>query len=392
MLVRIHTRWLLVTIALMLCVLTWPAMAQEGQSSLAMIDLDVRTGPGTRNTVIGQIERETEVMIEARSPGDGWMLIRVDPDGLHGWVIADGLLLSDVDLAVLPTTTALAVLPLAGEEASAELTARISALNDYLGSPTVMPTLTEHAAEIIARGRELGLNPRLFTTVGDCHTDNLNFLRPFGNGDYDLGSYTALQETLDYFMISPRPDVANAFVNRSLAAAPAFSTGAVLDPTWANPTLCQPGETPLACEYRLVQPSIALILLGTKDIHYYTLDDFRTNIELVVEQTLEHGILPVLGTFPIAESYYLYVEALEFNAVLVETALKYEVPLINYWVGLFPLPNHGMHEDGIHILESEDPNSIAFSESDLYRGMVQRNLITLEALELLRQTLLPNAG
>jgi len=385
-------RLLLTAIVLALCAPVWPVIAQEGQSSLAMIDLDVRTGPGMRNTVIGRIVRETGVTIEARSPGDGWMLIRVDQDGLHGWVIADGLLLVDVDLESLPTTTSLAALPSAAEEAGAERAARITALNDYLGSFTVMPTLTEHAAEIIARGWELGLNPRLFTTVGDCHTDHLNFLRPFGAGDYDLGPYAALQETLDYFMISPRPEVANAFVNRSLAAAPAFSAGAVLDPTWANPTLCQPGESPLACEYRLVQPGIALILLGTKDIHYYTLDDFRSNIELIVELTLERGILPVLGTFPIAESYYLYVEALEFNAVLVETAIKYEVPLINYWVGLYPLPNHGMHEDAIHIQEPEDRNFIAFSESDLYVGMTRRNLITLQALDLLRQTLLPGAG
>lgn len=391
MLLRPYTRVLLVILALALSVPLRPTLAQEGQSALAMIDLDVRTGPGMHNTVIATIERETVVTLEARSPGDGWMLIRVNPAGPHGWVIADGLLLVDVDLDSLPTTTALAGISPAGEAAGVD-EARITALNDYLGSPTVMPTITERAAEIIARGRELGLNPRLFTTIGDCHTTYEGFLKPFGLGEYDLGDYASLQETLDYFMISPRPGVANAWINPSLASAPAFSTGAVLEPTWANPEFCEPGETPLACEYRVVRPAMVLILLGTKDIHYYSLDDFRANLELIVEQTIDQGILPVLGTFSIGESYYLYAEALEFNAAIVEMSVAYGLPLINYWAGLFPLPNHGMEDDSIHYQEADNKFYITFSESELYVGMVRRNLITLQALDLLRQTLLPNAG
>jgi len=32
---------------------------------------------------------------------------------------------------------------------------------------------------------------------------------------------------------------------------------AVLAPEWANPAACQPGESPLLCEFRLRKPSVA---------------------------------------------------------------------------------------------------------------------------------------
>jgi hypothetical protein len=36
----------------------------------------------------------------------------------------------------------------------------------------------------------------------------------------------------------------------------------VLDPTWANPAQCRPGETPQECKYRLWPPGFVLISEG----------------------------------------------------------------------------------------------------------------------------------
>lgn len=73
---------------------------------------------------------------------------------------------------------------------------------------------------------------------------------------------------------------------------------ALLDSTWADPQWCLSGETPLACEYRVTRPSIALIMFGINDGAATEPEAYEAYLRLIVTQTLERKIVPVLHTFP----------------------------------------------------------------------------------------------
>ena len=131
----------------------------------------------------------------------------------------------------------------------------------------------------------MGNHDYAFSLVGDSNTDNPAFLAPFDQGSYDLGPYADLQPTIGYFK--------GSFSRHSPAAVGSFSTAKVLDPAYAD-SRCSAGETPLACEYRLQKPSVALILLGTGDQHDWR--NFEARYRKIIEYTLAQGIVPVLMT------------------------------------------------------------------------------------------------
>jgi hypothetical protein len=60
----------------------------------------------------------------------------------------------------------------------------------------------------------------------------------------------------------------DSFSNISIAAGSGCTSAGALDPTWANPAWCEQSESPLACEYRITNPSVALIMFGTNDDRY----------------------------------------------------------------------------------------------------------------------------
>ena len=65
-----------------------------------------------------------------------------------------------------------------------------------------------------------------------------------------LGPYAYLEEALRTF----GPAMADSLVVRK-----GLTSAVVFDSFWADKERCQPGETPLDCEYRLKQPSVAFI-------------------------------------------------------------------------------------------------------------------------------------
>jgi hypothetical protein len=118
-----------------------------------------------------------------------------------------------------------------------------------------VPEINEHAKQIYADGLTRGNNPNTFAKVGDCMTFNPYFLEPIGKGEYDLGEYQDLQTVIDTFSMEDL----NSFARQSQASAGGFNSASVLDSMWANPEFCEAGETPLDCEFRLMQqPSSAM--------------------------------------------------------------------------------------------------------------------------------------
>ena len=64
----------------------------------------------------------------------------------------------------------------------------------------VMPDeVKQRAQEIFDVGQQKGRNPRAFSKVGDSTIENPHFLARFDDGPYDLGIYSYLQPTIDYY-------------------------------------------------------------------------------------------------------------------------------------------------------------------------------------------------
>jgi hypothetical protein len=225
--------------------------------------------------------------------------------------------------------------------------------------------------EIYDRGILLGNNPKAFSKVGDCGSTPAWFLGDFDRGPqfYNLGEHTYLEDVIQEYQ--------GSFDRTSLAAKSGFNASSIFTPLWADREYCQADETPLACEYRLHRPVIALVMLGSNDVWH--LDTFEPRMRQLIEYSIDNGVIPILST---------KADNLEkdesINQTIARLAIEYEVPLINYWRAVQDLPNKGLQEDAVHITWApnrfDDPQAIK-------AGWPVRNLISLQALDALWQVI-----
>jgi hypothetical protein len=248
----------------------------------------------------------------------------------------------------------------------------------------ILPDLTANAGYLRAIHREglkYALNPDVFTKVGDCMTASESFLIPISTRDYALDRYTALQPMIDRFSKVVFRDGLNSFSNPSLAAASGFNAASVLEALWADPKLCGVEETPLACEYRIARPSIAIVLFGTNDLKSLTPSQFDFYLRSVLVQTVNAGIVPIMSTFPNQPG--LIEQSIFFNQITVKIAQDYNLPLINLWLAFDPLPNQGIDpKEPTHMTKPPSGKVASFAEADLQGGHNVHNLLTLQALDL----------
>lgn len=233
-----------------------------------------------------------------------------------------------------------------------------------------------HLKSIYQRGLEMGNNPHRFSKVGDSESWSPRFLHNFEGQGYDLGEFQYLQGALDHFR--------GSFVLVGHVAKPGFNTAAVLDPQWAISEEClrEERETPLACEYRIYKPSIALIMLRTWASQGGPDTQFYYDLCAIVQYSLDHGVIPVLSTLPHQYEPWYPVEPMNESIRLV--AYQYNVPLWDIWETTEMLPNHGVSAGDNHL--SIPPGDIVdhFTEPFLQYGTVRRNL---EALQVLNEIL-----
>ncbi len=245
----------------------------------------------------------------------------------------------------------------------------------------LVPEIGEYALGVYQTGLEQGKNPNAFVKVGDCMTDNPYFLIPIGEDNYDLGEYTDLQRTIDHFTANEL----DPFARKSQAALGGFNTTSILDSMWTNPEFCEAGETPLGCEFRLMEPSIALIMFGTNDIQFLPEDIFDYSLRSIVVATINNGTLPILSTFPHRPEFP--EKSVLYNQIVAQIALDYDVPLINLWLALEELPNQGVDPvETTHMTTPEDSGAVCyFLGPNLEAGFTVRNLLTLQTLDQVLQ-------
>lgn len=247
----------------------------------------------------------------------------------------------------------------------------------------IIPEISANAQAIYAAGLARGNRPGVFSKLGDCMTENPYFMITLADGDYDLGAYADLETVISHYSEEPARTAdwdKNSFATLGLAAARGFNIAGPLDATWADPAWCKGGESPAACEYRWAQPSVAVIMFGTNDVSFTDPATYNYFLRTLVAETIDHGVLPLLNTFPTRPEDP--EKSLLLNRIVVRVAEDYDIPLVNLNRALEPLPHHGVDpNDTIHLSVPADKRVDAFTETNLQSGFTVRNLVTLQALE-----------
>jgi hypothetical protein len=353
-------RWVWVWLVLGLC--AGVSRAQIGEVLDSGFRVNMRSEPNRSAPIVAVLEPRTQVLVIARSPGDTWYQIGL-LDGRVGWVAAEY-----INIATLDAPFAF--------DAAVQVPFEVASM---------VANINENTVAIFRRGQLLGNRPDVFSKVGDSITASSQTLAAIGEGLYDLGDYWYLQPVIEFYSRTPAR-LGNSFSNRSLAARVGWNTETVLDPSYADANLCQPGESPLACEYRWVQPAVALIMLGTNDAGFMNVDVFRRNLSRIVETSILSGVIPVLSTIPPRlDRPEVNRRIGDFNVAIVDTAYIYNVPLMDYYSAMSRLPGFGLTADGVHptVAGRGYVDSAVFNARTLQYGYNVRNLLLLTTLDAL---------
>lgn len=246
--------------------------------------------------------------------------------------------------------------------------------------PVIPTEISDTMREVYQKGLSMGNDPRIFTKLGDCNSMSPDFLHGFG-GLYNLGEFAYLQPVIDYYQ--------GAFRLPNQSTNPGTTTSRLLSSLWTNDQ-CMADELMLDCQFRLDNPSIAIISLGTIDAKYNYLDPtaFERNLRVIIENTLARGIVPVLAT---------KADNIEgdnsINETIARLAIEYELPLWNFWRAAQDTVNHGLLPDLEHLNSWSGPPATDFSlPISMDYGKEVKNITALQMLEfLMRELAVPTA-
>lgn len=342
--------------------------------------LRLRTQPNTESNVLTNMDAGDALVIIGRSGNSEWLQV-IAPNRQRGWTMSQFL---DINVDVLRLPVTFGIDPTVFSSGD-ELPPSVIATD-------VITNITSRAQDIFDRGLTVGNRPNVFSKVGDSLTVATWAFYPIGWEQYQLGDYGYLQPVINNFSSEIIRDGDNSFSNVPLAADNAWTTTDLLDPTQGDPAVCGVNETPLDCEYRVIRPSIALILIGTNDVSEMDADTYRANLETILDKTIARSVLPVLSTLPDRTDYPAPID--EFNQIIRETAQQYQIPIWEYHNALDSLPNSGLDADGVHLsfppVEVGQWDAAAnFIGNNLNYGYNMRNLTALQVLDgIWRQVIL----
>lgn len=360
-----------------------------GVTATALDEVNLRAGPGTTYPILGQTTANSTWLLEARNASSTWVLADAETGVQRGWLYAPLLRFNGVDVSSLPVSSDLVTAQVPGQPVDASdpyANVPQSAINyndvfmggydgarlegiDLAAYPAAGQA-TSRSYAIFQQGKALGRDPHAVAKVGDCSSEHWYFLTPFAQGGYNLAGYGNLQGVVNWF--------GSSLGTNSEATHNGFNVNAVLAPEWANPGQCQPGESPLQCEFRRTNPSVVIVMFGTSDLLVMTPYEFDFYLRNIIEESIAAGVIPVLSTFPGNQAFWN--RTLIYNQVVIRAALDYDIPLINLFQALEAIPNHGLEQDGFHLGNPiGDPGSL--DAANLQSGYPVRNLVTLETLD-----------
>lgn len=327
-------------------------------------------GPGHTYHPVGLLNPGLDVQIVQRNATGNWVRVQRLEDGTvmqDGWVML-GFLNIPQDLSF--STISVTRLP------DADSTNVDSRSIRKLYDAPVIPTISDAMLDVYERGQELGRDSRSVTKIGDSLSADPYYLTAMAAEEQTLGPFDYLADTVTYYSTNVE--------NGSIAAQKGLSSVVVFDPFWARSDACEPNETPLECEYRVRNPSVAFIMFGPNDVLSMNDERYRDNMTRLVEDTMALGIIPVLSTFSYHPEHDLWWQSVAFNVQVVEIAEQYEVPLVNLWAASRPLEEYGLDRDRIHMKQSGFAYLKFDTGHETFYGTSLRNLLAVRTLHEIR--------
>jgi hypothetical protein len=352
-----------------------PAAAQVVQGATVLRETGVFAGPGLTYPIADTLFENAQVIVIERSRVGTWLRVQL-PNAARTAAIIDGWVWRG-DLAFDPGF-GLGPIPISPLP-DADLSTIVDPIEQVLSTPPIISPLSEAMRAVFARGQELGNRPNVFTKVGDSLSADPTYLDIISQPDPVLGPYDYLAPTIAYFA-TPR-------THYSVAARRGLTSLVAFDSMWSDPGRCEPGESPVICEYRLTRPLASFILFGPNDQIAMNGAEFEASMRALVEYTLDQGIIPILSTFSFSPAHPRADEAAEFNLILIRLADDYDVPLINLWLAARPLPRFGLEGDDIHMRLSGYRTVMLADGIETRFGGALRNLLSFCMLHEIRLAL-----
>jgi hypothetical protein len=235
------------------------------------------------------------------------------------------------------------------------------------------PEVRQNVQTIFANGQTQGRSATTFSKLGDSTSMNPNFTGRFDDPEnVNLGQYAYLQPTIDFFR--------GHFSRYGVSSRNGLHSWSVFDPLWADKEWCEPNEDVLNCEFRLNNPSIIFVRLGSNDAGAPS--GYRYNMKQVVETSIANGVIPILVT----KADRFEGEGNINNDILRELAAEFKVPLLEFDIVAETLPNRGLIPGDVHMAELVGPHDFTQPET-MQSGHAVHDLIALMMLDELRQEL-----
>lgn len=335
----------------------------------------VRAGPSPTYRQVDLLNPGIPVTIVQRNAIGNWIQVqRSDDEGdilMDGWIIGGYINIpDDLHYSNVPVTQVLA---------DANPSRVNSQSQSLLYDVPIIPTISDAMLEVYERGQELGRNSAAITKVGDSLSASTSYIQMFAKEEYELGPYDYLEPTLLYYRDSTEA--------RSEAAQVGMNSLSVFDPLWSSQERCEENETPLDCEFRRRQPSVAFILYGPNDVRAMNTETYDKQIRMLIETSTDAGVIPVLMTFSTHPDEEFFWQGINFNIILTELADEYDVPLINLWAATRHLPQFGLGEDLVHLTHPGFQTLKYDSGHEAFFGIALQNLLVLRTLHEIRLTL-----
>jgi len=234
----------------------------------------------------------------------------------------------------------------------------------------VLPTVYPPMKDLYKKGLLEGNNGYAFSKFGDCQSVIEYFLAGFDAewGTQKMGAFSYLKETINWYQ--------GSFQRASIAVEGGLNVAGVQNqfPWQGKPAECLWEENRAQCELRVYNPSIALI--SYEELWDGDTGRYELHLENLVKTVLAENVVPVLATTGTNE---------HANLIIAKIAVKYNLPVWNFWAAIQGIPSNGISEDGFHLTIGEFYNFE--DDNNLLKGWPRRNLTALMSLEELRRQL-----
>lgn len=222
------------------------------------------------------------------------------------------------------------------------------------------------------------LHDDVFAKVGASNTVNTGFVTCFDGNGVDFAGHDvdgALDETRAMFSAGD-----------AAGASPWDRVSSAATVGWSAFAPMQGSPRPVDVEVEALAPAFAVVMFGTNDIQLRNITRYADDMLALTDALLARGVIPLISSVPPRDDdASADVEVPRYALVARMVAEARQVPFMDLNRVLRPLPDHGVGSDGIHM--NADPRGAChFDDDGLGFGFNRRNLLTLEALDAVRRT------